>query len=72
MARTFSKAFGMAGLRIGVMVSQAANVSVVRKGQSPYGVNSLAIRCALAAIEDKEYVRDYVRQVLQARNMASG
>ena len=69
VARTFSKAYGMAGLRIGVMVSQADNVAVVRKGQSPYGVNSLAIRCALAAIEDKDYVREYVRQVLQARQL---
>ena len=69
VARTFSKAYGMAGLRLGVMVSQAENVAVVRKGQSPYGVNSLAIRCALAAIEDREYVRGYVRQVLQARQL---
>ena len=69
VARTFSKAYGMAGLRIGVMVSQADNVAVVRRGQSPYGVNSLAVRCALAAIEDKEYVREYVRQVLQARQL---
>ena len=69
VARTFSKAYGMAGLRIGVMVSQSENVAVVRKGQSPYGVNSLAIRCALAAIEDKEYVREYVCQVLQARQL---
>ena len=69
VARTFSKAYGMAGLRIGVMVSQADNVAVVRKGQSPYGVNSLAIRCALAAIEDQDYVREYVRQVLQARQL---
>ena len=69
VTRTFSKAYGMAGLRIGVMVSQADNVAVVRKGQSPYGVNSLAIRCALAAIEDQDYVREYVRQVLQARQL---
>lgn len=67
VARTFSKAYGMAGLRVGVLASQAENTAIVRKGQSPYGVNSLAIRCALAAIEDGEYVREYVREVLHAR-----
>lgn len=69
VARTFSKAYGMAGLRIGILVSHADNIAVVRKGQSPYGVNSLAVRCALAAIDDTEYVRDYVRSVLQAREL---
>ncbi len=72
IARTFSKAYGMAGLRIGVLASQADNIEVVRKGQSPYGVNSLATRCALAAVQDRAYVRAYVRQVLQARDFLYG
>ncbi len=67
VGRTFSKAYGMAGLRVGVLVSQEANIAMVRKGQSPYGVNSLAIRCAMAAIEDTEYVADYVEQVRSSR-----
>lgn len=69
VARTFSKAYGMAGLRIGVLASQAENIRVVSKGQSPYGVNSLATRCALAAIEDRAYLEEYVRQVLHARDL---
>ena len=69
VSRTFSKAYGMAGLRIGVLASQAENIAIVRKGQSPYGVNSVAIRCAIAAIEDADYVRSYVRQILQAREL---
>lgn len=72
VARTFSKAYGMAGLRIGVLVSQADNIAVVRKGQSPYSVNSLAARCAMAAIADRDYVRSYVRQVLEARELLCG
>ncbi len=72
VARTFSKAYGMAGLRLGVLASQAGNIDVVRKGQSPYGVNSLAIRCALAAIQDTSYVREYVREVLRARAFLYG
>ncbi len=69
VARTFSKAYGMAGMRVGVLASQLDNIAIARKGQSPYGVNSLAIRCAVAAIEDQGYVREYVRQVLQAREL---
>ena len=68
VARTFSKAYGMAGLRIGLLASQAPNIEIVQKGMSPYGVCSLAIRCAQAAIRDTEYVRRYVRQVTEARS----
>ena len=69
VTRTFSKAYGMAGMRVGMAVSQSGNIAIVRKGQSPYGVNSLAVRCALAAMEDTDYVRQYVRQVLEAREV---
>ncbi len=69
VARTFSKAYGMAGMRVGVAASQRRNIAVVRKGQSPYGVNSLAVRCALAAMEDDAYVREYVRRVVSARDL---
>ena len=69
VSRTFSKAFGLAGLRVGCLVSQAENVAIMRKGQSPYSVNSLGILCATEAIEDQEYVRSYVREVLEAREI---
>lgn len=67
VSRTFSKAYGMAGLRIGCLVSSAENIEQVRKGQSPYSVNSLAVECALAAIDDRDYIADYVAQVLESR-----
>ncbi len=69
VSRTFSKAFGLAGLRVGCLLSQAQNIAVVRKGQSPYSVNSLGVLCASEAIEDHEYVRCYVRDVLEAREI---
>lgn len=72
VARTFSKAYGMAGMRLGIGVSQRENIATVRKGQSPYGVNSLAVRCALAAMEDTSYVRQYVSEVLRARERVYG
>lgn len=69
VSRTFSKAFGLAGLRVGCLLSQAENIAVVRKGQSPYSVNSVGVLCASEAIEDHEYVRSYVRDVLEAREI---
>ncbi len=72
VSRTFSKAYGMAGLRVGCLVSSAENIAQARKGQSPYSVNSLAVECALAAIDDRAYVADYVAQVLEARALLCG
>ena len=69
VSRTFSKVYGMAGLRIGCLFSQAENIAMVRKFQSPYSVNSLAAACALEAVKDQEYIRKYVDEVLEAREM---
>lgn len=69
VSRTFSKAYGMAGLRVGCLVSSEENISHVHKCQSPYNVNSIAIACALAAIDDQAYVRDYVSKILEARSL---
>jgi histidinol-phosphate aminotransferase len=52
VTRTFSKAFGMAGLRIGYGVGSAALVDVVARARGPYKVNALAERAAFAALQD--------------------
>ena len=57
----------MAGLRLGCLVSDPENLSFVRKAQSPYSVNTLALIAAEAAVADRDYVEDYVRAVLEAR-----
>lgn len=67
VSRTFSKAYGMAGLRMGCLFSHAENVRWMRKAQSPYSVNHLAVAAALAAIEDPEFPRAYARRALQSR-----
>lgn len=69
VSRTFSKAFGMAAMRLGCLFGQAANVACLRKAQSPYSVNQLAALAARAAIRDTQYVRDYAGEVLAARDM---
>ena len=69
VSRTFSKVFGLAAMRLGCLFGQAANVACLRKAQSPYSVNQLAALAACAAIRDTQYVRDYVGEVLAARDM---
>jgi histidinol-phosphate aminotransferase len=69
VTRTFSKVFGMAGLRLGCLFSHAANIEYLHKAQSPYSVNSLAVLAAQAAVEDSTYVEKYVTEVLAAREL---
>lgn len=69
VSRTFSKAFGMAALRVGCLFSQAANVSIMHKAQSPYSVNLLAAIAVRAAVEDTAYLNHYVHQALKARDL---
>jgi histidinol-phosphate aminotransferase len=67
VARTFSKAYGLAGLRIGVLTGNAAHIPLVSKVSSPYNVNGLALACLPAALADQDYVNNYVSQVRQGR-----
>lgn len=69
VSRTFSKVYGLAGLRIGCLFTQPANAAFLRKGQSPYSVNAVAAAAARVAIEDQEFVTRYVTEVLAARQL---
>ncbi len=69
VSRTFSKVYGMAAMRCGCLFSAAENVHWMHKAQSPYSVNTLAALAARAAIQDKEYVANYVAQVLESRKL---
>ena len=67
VARTFSKAYGMAGLRVGVLLGDAGQMRAVRRVSSPYNVNAVALACLPAALADQGYVEQYVSDVLQER-----
>ena len=67
VARTFSKAYGLAGLRIGVLVGNAEQMTLVRRVGSPYNVNAVALACLPEALADREYVRQYVAEVRQGK-----
>jgi histidinol-phosphate aminotransferase len=69
VARTFSKAYGLAGLRIGVLAGDAAHIAMVNRVSSPYNVNGVALACLPTALADEEYVRTYVGQVQLGREL---
>ncbi|HUJ96277.1 MAG TPA: histidinol-phosphate transaminase [Terriglobales bacterium] len=67
VARTFSKAYGMAGLRIGVLAGAEEQVKMIRNVASPYNVNAAALACLPVALEDREFVKHYVEEVRLGR-----
>jgi histidinol-phosphate aminotransferase len=68
VARTFSKAYGLAGLRLGLLAAAQEQMQWLRRVISPYSVNSLALACLPAALKDQGYIEWYVSEVLEARN----
>jgi histidinol-phosphate aminotransferase len=66
-ARTFSKAYGLAGLRIGILAGPRRQMPMVRRVSSPYSVNAVALAVLPVALEDGEYVAGYVSAVLEGR-----
>jgi len=70
VARTFSKAYGLAGLRIGLLAGHPDAMQFVRKVSSPYNVNLIALECLPEALADEAYIAWYAEQVRQGRDIA--
>jgi histidinol-phosphate aminotransferase len=56
VTRTFSKAYGLAGLRVGYAFAHPAVADVMNRVRQPFNVNSLALAAATAALDDMEFV----------------
>jgi histidinol-phosphate aminotransferase len=67
VARTFSKAYGLANLRIGMLAGAAELMKYARKVSSPYNVNGVALDCLPVALADDAYVQWYAAQVNSGR-----
>jgi histidinol-phosphate aminotransferase len=68
VVRTLSKAFGLAGMRVGYGIGARAIVEAVEKSRGPYKVTSLAERMAVAALDrDIPWVKARVAEVLESR-----
>ncbi len=67
VARTFSKAYGLAGLRVGVLMGAAEQIGYLRRFSLPFNVNSVALACLEEALADQEFLSNHVAQVKQGR-----
>jgi histidinol-phosphate aminotransferase len=67
VTRTFSKVYGLAGLRLGVLVGDAEQMHSVRRVTSPYNVNAVALACLPEALADQSYIQEYVDEVIEGR-----
>jgi len=67
VARTFSKAYGLAGLRLGVLAGDREQMRAVRRVSSPYNVNAVALACLPKALADQDYISRYVEEILETR-----
>jgi histidinol-phosphate aminotransferase len=67
VARTFSKAYGLAGLRVGVLVGTAEQMRAVRLVSSPYNVNAVALACLPEALGDQAYIERYTGEIRESR-----
>jgi histidinol-phosphate aminotransferase len=68
VGRTFAKAFGLAGLRVGALVAHPATLAPMRRGLPPFSVNICALRALEAALADRAHVQAYLEQTIASRN----
>src|SRR5215813_6365022 len=67
VGRTFSKAYGLAGMRLGVLAGPTDFMSMIRRMPSPFNINVFAIECLEEALADQAFVNDHVSQVRATR-----
>lgn len=69
VGRTFAKAHGLAGLRVGALVGRADRLAPLRRIVPPYSLNACAAAALPAALDDRGYFDAYVAQVEESRTM---
>ena len=65
--RTFSKAYGLAGLRVGYAVAHPEVAAALRKTATPFGVNSLAQAAAIASLDARDEMQERVDALVEER-----
>lgn len=67
ITRTFSKAYGLAGMRLGVLVGASEHIGAIRRMTSPFNINGFAVAALEEALRDQKFVNDYVAQIRSTR-----
>ena len=69
VGRTFAKAYGLAGLRVGALVGAAATLGPLRRIVPPYNLNACAAHVLPVALDDLEYYDGYLDEVRESKTM---
>jgi histidinol-phosphate aminotransferase len=73
ITRTFSKAYGLAGLRVGYALAHGSVADIMNRVRQPFNVNSIALAAAAAALDDMEFVaRSYAENLQGLRQVEEG
>jgi histidinol-phosphate aminotransferase len=67
VGRTFSKAYGLAGMRVGVLIGQAGVLDPIRAVTLPFNINAVAMAATRAALADTAFLPRYAAQVAESR-----
>ena len=68
IGRTMSKAFGLAGMRVGYAFVPDWYLPYYKRAQTPFALNNISIAAAVGALSDREFVRRYVNHVKEWRD----
>jgi len=71
IARTFSKAAGLAALRLGAVIASKESLAFIRRAMPPFPVNLAALTAAEAALRDRKTIRTYIRGIQRTRESFS-
>jgi len=69
VGRTFSKAYGLAGLRIGCLIGAPQLLEPIRQAISLYNVNVAAVVAVQAALQDHDHLNGYLREVVESKTL---
>jgi histidinol-phosphate aminotransferase len=67
VGRTFSKAYGLAGMRVGILIGQPQALDAVRAVTLPFNINAVALAATQAALDDREFLPRYAAEVAESR-----
>lgn len=68
VTRTFSKAVGMAGLRLGAVMAGRESLALLRRAMPPFPVNVAALVAAVAAVNERKAIQSYVKETRKIRD----
>ena len=69
VTRTFSKAFGLASMRLGYCLSSIDNIVMMNKYRNPKSVNLFAQVAGIESLNDLDYIKQYVNEVKKAKSL---